>query len=117
MGTEKQARDKGILFSSAKPCHICQRLCASTTEDISAFHKIQEESCIRIASFLSDGIVVEPRVVLPNTSLNAMYFSLKEFDLIVPVTMAMVEEDQDNGEEQGFMLMITQSSQTKQLGM
>jgi hypothetical protein len=86
-------------------------------EDISAFHKIQEESCIRIASFLSDGIVVEPRVVLPNTSLNVMYFSLKEFDLIVPVTMAVVDEDQDNGEEQGFMLMITQSSQMKQLGI
>jgi hypothetical protein len=46
-----------------------------------------------------------------------MYFSLKEFALIVPVTTAVVEDDQDNGEEQGFMLMITQSSQTKQLGM
>ncbi len=62
---------------------------------------LQEESCIRIASFLSDGIVVEPGVVLPDTSLNAMYFSLKEFDLTVPVTTAVPEEDQDNGEE-GF---------------
>jgi hypothetical protein len=65
------------------------------------------------ASFLSDGIVVVPRVVLPNTSLNAMYFSLKEFDLVVPVTTAVVEEDQDMGRKvskgQGFMLMITQS--------
>jgi hypothetical protein len=30
-----------------------------------------------------------------------MYFSLKEFDLTVPVTTAVPEEDQDNGEE-GF---------------
>jgi hypothetical protein len=40
-------------------------------------------------------------VVLPDTSLNAMYFSLKEFDLTVPVTTAVPEEDLDNGEE-GF---------------
>ncbi len=46
-------------------------------------------------------------MVLPSKSLNVMCFSLKEFDLIVPVTTAVVEEDQDNGEEQGFMLMIT----------
>jgi len=47
---------------------------------------IQEESCIQIDSFLSDGIVVEPRVFLLNTSLNAMYFNLKEFDLIISIT-------------------------------
>jgi hypothetical protein len=36
-----------------------------------------------MASFLSDGIVVGLIVVLLNTSLDAMYISLKEFDLIV----------------------------------
>ncbi len=53
---------------------------------------IQEESCIRIDSFLSDGIIVEPRVFLLNTSLNAMYFNLKEFDSIISITAVVPQE-------------------------
>lgn len=59
---------------------------------------LQEESCIRIASFLADGVVVERGVVLPDTSLNAMYFSLKEFDLTVPLKSSKFE----NGTVDGF---------------
>ncbi len=40
-------------------------------------------------------------MVLPNTSLDAMYFSLKEFDLNVSITTIVPKEDQDNAEE-GF---------------
>jgi hypothetical protein len=98
-----------LLFLST----ITNAACFGDLFCVSSQINVEEESFIRIASFLSDGIVVVPRVVLPNTSLNAMYFSLKEFDLVVPVTTAVVEEDQDMGRKvskgQGFMLMITQS--------
>ncbi|KAJ7541505.1 hypothetical protein O6H91_10G063200 [Diphasiastrum complanatum] len=46
---------------------------------------LQEKSCIQIASFLADGIVVEHGVVLPDTSLNSMMCSVKEFDLTIPM--------------------------------
>ncbi|XP_024386445.1 uncharacterized protein [Physcomitrium patens] len=62
---------------------------------------LQEETCLRIASFLSDGINVEPGLVLPEASLNAMHFSLKEFDLTVPLNAALLDED-DMEEENGF---------------
>jgi hypothetical protein len=40
-------------------------------------------------------------VVLPNTSLDAMYFSLKEFDLNVFITTIVPNENKDNAQE-GF---------------
>ncbi|KAL2636205.1 hypothetical protein R1flu_007684 [Riccia fluitans] len=46
---------------------------------------LQEESCVRIASFLADGVTVKKGVVTPETALSAMYFNLKEFDLTVPL--------------------------------
>jgi hypothetical protein len=48
--------------------------------------------CIRIVSFLSDGTIVELGVVLLNTSLNAMYLNIKEFDFTMFITMAMPQE-------------------------
>ncbi|XP_077243494.1 amino-terminal region of chorein [Tasmannia lanceolata] len=46
---------------------------------------LQEESCLRISSFLADGIVVNPGDVLPDFSINSLIFTLKEFDLTVPL--------------------------------
>ncbi|KAK9151914.1 hypothetical protein Syun_010223 [Stephania yunnanensis] len=46
---------------------------------------LQEESCLRITSFLADGIVVNPGSVLPDFSINSLTFSLKELDLTVPL--------------------------------
>lgn len=54
---------------------------------------LQEESCLRITSFVADGIVVNPGDVLPDTSVNALYFSLKEFDLTIPVEAAKLDQD------------------------
>lgn len=54
---------------------------------------LQEESCLRITSFVADGIVVNPGDVLPDTSVNALYFSLKEFDLTIPVDAAKLDQD------------------------
>lgn len=58
---------------------------------------LQEQSCVRIASFIADGIAVEPGVVLPDTSLNAFYFNLKEFDATVPLRAGDNEKSTGNG--------------------
>eukprot|EP01018_Ginkgo_biloba_P011380 Gb_29280 [translate_table: standard] len=57
---------------------------------------LQEESCLRIASFLADGIVVNPGDVLPDTSVNSFYFSLKELDLTIPVIAAKFDNESRN---------------------
>ncbi|CAI0380155.1 unnamed protein product [Linum tenue] len=49
---------------------------------------LQEESCLRISSFLADGIVVNPGDVLPEISVNSMNFTLKELDFTVPLPMS-----------------------------
>ncbi|KAI5064107.1 hypothetical protein GOP47_0020777 [Adiantum capillus-veneris] len=54
---------------------------------------IQEESCLRLASFLVDGVVVDHGVVIATTSVDSMYFFLKQLDLVVPV-----EATERNGE-------------------
>ncbi|XP_066349525.1 uncharacterized protein [Miscanthus floridulus] len=46
---------------------------------------LQEQSCLRIASFLADGVVPNRGAVLPESSINSLTFSLKEFDLSVPL--------------------------------
>uniref|UniRef100_A0A1D1ZAH3 UHRF1-binding protein 1-like n=1 Tax=Anthurium amnicola TaxID=1678845 RepID=A0A1D1ZAH3_9ARAE len=46
---------------------------------------LQEESCLKISSFLADGIVVNPGAVLPDFSVNSIAFTIKEFDLTVPL--------------------------------
>ncbi|XP_068310043.1 uncharacterized protein [Pyrus communis] len=46
---------------------------------------LQEGSCLRIASFLADGIVVNPGAVLPDFSVNSLTFTLKELDATVPL--------------------------------
>ncbi|KAJ6807107.1 uncharacterized protein M6B38_173470 [Iris pallida] len=52
---------------------------------------LQEESCLRISSFLADGIIVNPGDVLPDYSVNSFQFTLKEFDLIVPLNAGQTE--------------------------
>ncbi|AQK46366.1 hypothetical protein ZEAMMB73_Zm00001d026359 [Zea mays] len=46
---------------------------------------LQEQSCLRIASFLADGVVPNRGAILPESSINSLTFSLKEFDLSVPL--------------------------------
>ncbi|KAF9588778.1 hypothetical protein IFM89_015505 [Coptis chinensis] len=44
---------------------------------------LQEEACLRISSFLADGIVVNPGAVLPDSSIDFLVFTLKKLDLTV----------------------------------
>ncbi|XP_010267791.1 PREDICTED: uncharacterized protein LOC104604912 isoform X2 [Nelumbo nucifera] len=46
---------------------------------------LQEESCLKISSFLSDGIVVNPGAVLIDSSVMSFVFTLEELDLTVPL--------------------------------
>ncbi|KAJ3693633.1 hypothetical protein LUZ60_009113 [Juncus effusus] len=47
---------------------------------------LQEESCLRISSFLADGIIANRASTLPDSSINSLQFTLKEFDLSIPLT-------------------------------
>ncbi|XP_023520415.1 uncharacterized protein LOC111783806 [Cucurbita pepo subsp. pepo] len=49
---------------------------------------LQEKSCLRISSFLADGIVVNPGSLLPDFSISSMILSLKELDVTVPLDIA-----------------------------
>lgn len=53
---------------------------------------LQEEACLRISSFLADGIVVNPGDVLPDNSVNSLLFTLKELDVSVPLDMSNLED-------------------------
>ncbi|BAF15875.1 uncharacterized protein [Oryza sativa Japonica Group] len=46
---------------------------------------LQEQSCLRIASFLADGVVANRSAILPDSSINSMSFYIKEFDLSIPL--------------------------------
>lgn len=47
--------------------------------------ELHEESCLRLASFLVDGVVVDHGVVKATTSVDSLYISLKQLDLLIPV--------------------------------
>ncbi|KAL9236361.1 hypothetical protein vseg_011041 [Gypsophila vaccaria] len=49
---------------------------------------LQEDSCLRICSFLADGIVGKAGSVLPDFSVKSLIFNLKELDLTVPLYTA-----------------------------
>lgn len=60
---------------------------------------LQEESCLRISSFLADGIVVSPGDILPDFSVKYFIFTLKGLDLTVPLDKAKLDisrNDMDN---------------------
>ncbi|XP_074311019.1 uncharacterized protein LOC141646917 isoform X1 [Silene latifolia] len=46
---------------------------------------LHEDSCLRICSFLADGIVGNASSVLPDFSINSLLFNLRELDLTVPL--------------------------------
>ncbi|TXG67377.1 hypothetical protein EZV62_008652 [Acer yangbiense] len=58
---------------------------------------LQEESCLRISSFLADGIVVNPGVILPDFSVNSIKFTLKELDVTVPVDINKLDNSGTEG--------------------
>lgn len=59
---------------------------------------LQEESCLRISSFLADGVVVNPGVVLPDFSVNYFIFILKELDISVPLDPVQLSNSTGNGD-------------------
>lgn len=59
---------------------------------------LQEESCLRISSFLADGVVVNPGTILPDFSVDSLIFTLKELDLTVPLDMEKLNNPSGNGD-------------------
>ncbi|KAJ7981617.1 UHRF1-binding protein 1-like [Quillaja saponaria] len=57
---------------------------------------LKEESCLRISSFLADGIVVNPGDVLPGFSVNSFTFTLKEIDITVPLDKEKLDHPASN---------------------
>lgn len=57
---------------------------------------LQEESCLRICSFLADGVVVNPGAVLPDFSINSFIFNLWELDVTVPLDPAKLSSTSSN---------------------
>lgn len=57
---------------------------------------LQEESCLRISSFVADGIVVGPGAVLPDFSVNSFLFTLKELDITVPLDIGKSDNPAGN---------------------
>ncbi|WZY94782.1 hypothetical protein YC2023_067111 [Brassica napus] len=53
------------------------------------------EPCLRISSFLADGIVVNPGDVLPDNTVNSLLFTLKKLDVSVPLDMSNLEDSAD----------------------
>ncbi|XP_073127595.1 uncharacterized protein [Henckelia pumila] len=52
---------------------------------------LQEESCLRILSFLADGIVANHGAVLPDFSIKSLVFNLKGLDIMVPLEIRKPE--------------------------
>ncbi|OAY28562.1 uncharacterized protein LOC110600696 isoform X2 [Manihot esculenta] len=57
---------------------------------------LQEESCLRISSFLADGIVVSRGDVLPDFSVNSLMLILKELDVTVPLDISKLDNPTAN---------------------
>ncbi|KAL6543199.1 hypothetical protein OROHE_010719 [Orobanche hederae] len=53
---------------------------------------LQEESCLRISSFLADGIVVNPGAVLPDYSIDSLVLNLKSLDVTIPLERERPEQ-------------------------
>ncbi|KAG9454208.1 hypothetical protein H6P81_007112 [Aristolochia fimbriata] len=83
-----------------KPSPLPPSLASQTVIDCQPLMiNLQEESCLRISSFLADGVVVNPGVVLPDFSIKSLVFTLKEFDLTVPTdhTKLSINNGSGNG--------------------
>lgn len=62
--------------------------------------------CLRIALLLAESVVLESAVKLPDRSLHAMYLTLKEFDLTIPVNEALMDEPEKGGPFTGIRIHI-----------
>ncbi|KAJ7948490.1 UHRF1-binding protein 1-like [Quillaja saponaria] len=83
--------------SFCPPIYPLGRTAAATVIDCQplVIH-LQEDSCLRITSFLADGIVVNPGDVLPDFSVNSFAFNLKELDLTVPLDKEKFDDPASN---------------------
>ncbi|GMH24967.1 hypothetical protein Nepgr_026810 [Nepenthes gracilis] len=93
LGDQEWQSNKGVPFISihslqVNPSPAPPLLASQTIIDCQPLViYLQEDSCLRISSFLADGIVVSPGIVLPDFSINSLMFTLKELDVTVPLNL------------------------------
>ncbi|GAB4846211.1 hypothetical protein Ancab_025207 [Ancistrocladus abbreviatus] len=89
-GDQEWQSNKGVPFISihtlqVNPSPVPPLFASQTVINCQPFMiHLQEESCLRISSFLADGIVVGPGSVLPDFSVNSLMLTLEELDVTVP---------------------------------
>lgn len=66
----------------------------------------QETIFFQIASLIAECVVLESAVVLPDKSLHAAYFTLKELELSIPINGGPVDASDRDGPFTGVRLCI-----------
>lgn len=80
-----------------KPCPVPPSFASQTVVDCQPLMiYLQEESCLRIFSFLTDGVVVNRGAVLPDFSVNSLVFTLKELVFTIPLDMGKLNNGASN---------------------
>uniref|UniRef100_A0A0D3G0P7 Uncharacterized protein n=1 Tax=Oryza barthii TaxID=65489 RepID=A0A0D3G0P7_9ORYZ len=77
---------QSLFFSRLTPSPLPPKFASKTVITCEPLMvTLQEQSCLRIASFLADGVVANRSAILPDSSINSMSFYIKEFDLSIPL--------------------------------
>lgn len=80
-----------------KPCPVPPSFASQTVVDCQPLMiYLQEESCLRIFSFLTDGVVVNRGAVLPDFSVNSLVFTLKELVFTIPLDVGKLNNGASN---------------------
>ncbi|KAL4619211.1 hypothetical protein ACB092_06G063600 [Castanea dentata] len=80
-----------------KPCPVPPSFASQTVVDCQPLMiYLQEESCLRIFSFLTDGVVVNRGAVLPDFSVNSLVFTLKELVFTIPLDVGKLNNSDSN---------------------
>lgn len=66
----------------------------------------KEKTLFQIASLIAECVVLESAVVLPDKSLHAVYVTLKELELSIPINGGLVDASDRDGPFTGVRLRI-----------
>ncbi|KAI5387492.1 hypothetical protein KIW84_073564 [Lathyrus oleraceus] len=90
-----------------KPSPLPPSLASQTVIDCQPLMvHLHEESCLRISSFLADGIVVNRGDILPDSSVNSFIFTLKGLDTTVPLDKAQLDFCVSNTDDTDKFLFV-----------
>ncbi|XP_024396760.1 uncharacterized protein [Physcomitrium patens] len=97
-----------VYSSQVKPSPVAPALATQLVVQCQPLKIVlQEATCLRIALLLSESVVLESTVKLPDRSLHAAYLTFKEFDLTIPVNGALMDEADRGGPFTGIRIYIS----------